>query len=199
MPKNHLTEEDKALFREAMRDVSPLKEKKTKVEHSDTSADKTHASRAVAAPRAHKDSKDVKTIMQQSSSKVTLPLSDTINNPVQSNTILSYSVPGIPKKRFLALKKGLIPWEGRLDLHGLNTENARTALITFLQAEVYAKKRCVLIIHGKGGQHSTLPIIKNCMNRWLPQIPEVLAFHSALPKDGGSGALYVLLKPKFVG
>ncbi|EXJ09223.1 Smr domain protein [Nitrincola nitratireducens] len=37
-------------------------------------------------------------------------------------------------------------------------------------------------------------MIKSCVNDWLQQIPQVLAFTSAQPKDGGTGAVYVLLK-----
>jgi DNA-nicking Smr family endonuclease len=71
---------------------------------------------------------------------------------------------------------------------------AKEALCQFITEAMHRQQRCVLIIHGKGGQQGTPPVIKNLVNRWLPQINEVLAFYSALPKDGGSGAVYVLLK-----
>lgn len=67
-------------------------------------------------------------------------------------------------------------------------------LCQFIQTQAELGKRCLLIIHGKGGIQGAPPVIKNLLNRWLPQINEVIAFHSALPKDGGSGAIYVLLK-----
>jgi DNA-nicking Smr family endonuclease len=121
-------------------------------------------------------------------------LSDFISNPVESNTPLSYCAPSIPSKRFRALKNGLIPWERRLDLHGLNTEEARSAFLQFINEQRLNNTRCMLIIHGKGGHQGAPPVIKNLINRWLPQINDVLAFHSAVPRDGGNGAVYVLLK-----
>ena len=48
----------------------------------------------------------------------------------------------------------------------------------------------VKIVHGKGSE----AILKTCVNGWLRQLPEVLAFCSAPPKDGGNGAVLVLLK-----
>jgi DNA-nicking Smr family endonuclease len=93
-----------------------------------------------------------------------------------------------------ALKNGEIPWEGRLDLHGFKADTARTSLCHFIQTQAQNNKRCLLIIHGKGGHQGAPPIVKNLINRWLPQLEEVLAFHSARPKDGGHGAVYVLLK-----
>jgi len=52
----------------------------------------------------------------------------------------------------------------------------------------------MLLIHGKGGYEGAPPVIKNLISRWLPQFDEILAFHSAKAKDGGHGAVYVLLK-----
>ena len=117
-----------------------------------------------------------------------------ISDPVLSNTTLSYSVANVANKRMKELKNGHIYWEARLDLHGLTTDNARDALCHFIQIQAQNNARCLLIVHGKGGQLGAPPVIKNLVNRWLPQMDEVLAFHSALPKDGGNGAVYVLLK-----
>lgn len=121
-------------------------------------------------------------------------LSDYISEPVFAETILSYSPPSFPQKQLAALKKGRIPWEARLDLHGLHLEKAKQSLSEFIQMNAQQNKRCVLIVHGKGGYHGEPPLIKNLVNRWLPQLNELLAYHSARPKDGGAGAVYVLLK-----
>ena len=57
--------------------------------------------------------------------------------------------------------------------------------------------RCVRIIHGKGyGSSNKGPVIKPLVNRWLQRRSEVLAFCSARPVDGGTGAVYVLLKSR---
>ena len=79
-------------------------------------------------------------------------------------------------------------------MHGLTTEAARDALYKFIKTQTENHKRCLLIIHGKGGHEGAPPVVKNLVNRWLPQFDTVLAFHSAQPKDGGHGAVYVLLK-----
>lgn len=100
----------------------------------------------------------------------------------------------MPRKRLTALRSGEIVSEARLDLHGLNPDSARTSLCDFIEKQTLQGKRCVLIIHGKGSKHGEAPVLKNHVNHWLQQLPQVLAFHSAIPRDGGTGALYVLLK-----
>jgi DNA-nicking Smr family endonuclease len=54
---------------------------------------------------------------------------------------------------------------------------------------------CVRIIHGKGlrSRHKG-PVIKTKVNTWLRQRDDILAFCSARPVDGGTGAIYVLLR-----
>jgi DNA-nicking Smr family endonuclease len=171
-----LNKEDKALFQQAMRDVSPLKKgKKT------TSC----ASPPKALPPKQ-------TVEQETSHQVAL--SDYIATPVFAETILSYHRPYLPKKKFNDLSRGLIPWTASLDLHGLNTETARHALIRFIQSHA---NTCVLVIHGKGEyQRGQAPVLKNLVYRWLLQLDEVLGLHSARGRDGGNGAVYVLLRKK---
>jgi len=81
-----------------------------------------------------------------------------------------------------------------LDLHGLTVIEARNELLEFLgECEVLGIRHAI-IIHGKGFRSKDKPVIKPMVNRWLRSTDNVLAFHSAQPKDGGSGAVYVLLK-----
>lgn len=178
MADDFLSDEDKALFHDHMRSVKPLNDKIKRI--------KADTPKPPVPPKRAKIPISIK--------KKEYYLSDIIQEPVLSETRLSYSLPGLPNQRFKALKNGQIPWESRLDLHGLKSENARDALCHFIQTQVANEKRCLLIIHGKGGHQGAPPIIKNLVNRWLPQLDEILAFHSALPKDGGTGAVYVLLK-----
>lgn len=121
-------------------------------------------------------------------------LSDDIEDTVFSDTILSYATSGVPGKRFHELKNGTIDWEAKLDLRGLKIEAAREALTQFILAQLKSNKHCVLIIHGTDSPKNVPPLLKNLVNHWLPQIKDVVAFHSAKPKDGGSEAVYVLLK-----
>jgi DNA-nicking Smr family endonuclease len=175
-----MSDEDKALFREHMRSVKPLHEKTKRVQTAAPKPPITRRKHTAPIPET----------------KQAYYLSDTIQESVLSNTILSYAQSGLPNQRFKALKNGHIQWEARLDLHGLKSEMAGESLCRFIQHQAENEKRCLLIIHGKGGHEGAPPVIKNLVNRWLPQLEEVLAFHSALPKDGGCGAVYVLLKRK---
>lgn len=93
------------------------------------------------------------------------------------------------------LRRGEWVIQGELDLHGLNTDEARTAVAGFLLQARQNNKRCVRIIHGKGlGSKNREPVLKLKLKNWLVQRNEVLAFSQARAVDGGSGALLVLLK-----
>lgn len=178
MADDFMSDEDKALFREHMRSVKPLNE---------------HTKR-VKEPVAIRSSHFVRKNIPEKPRENNYYLSDYISDTVLSHTVLSYFNSNVPSKRFRELKNGLIPWEAKLDLHGLKTEDARESLCHFIQNQSQTNRRCLLIIHGKGGHLGAPPLIKNLINRWLPQFDDVLAFHSALAKDGGHGAVYVLLK-----
>jgi DNA-nicking Smr family endonuclease len=121
-------------------------------------------------------------------------LSDPYEHSLQAESVLSYDPYSLPKKQFLELKKGHLAWQARLDLHGLRPDAARERLLSFMLQQQAEHHRCLLIIHGKGGRHGEPPILKNLVHHWLRQIPQVLAFHSAIPRDGGTGAVYVLLR-----
>ena len=180
MADKFLSDEDKALFRELMREVKPLDKEKIQ---------KTTSAKPKEPPRK------TRTTAVAVPPTIAIPhLSDFIQETVHSETVLSYVCPGVSKQRFSELKKGQIPWEARLDLHGMTTEEARINLSRFLDIQTQEHKRCLLIIHGKGGHKGAPPVIKNRVNRWLTQFDQIVAFHSAQPKDGGTGAIYVLLK-----
>ena len=179
MPKDSLSDEDKALFRQMMKGVKPL-EKTKKAE--------LPSSKATLTPKKAKNL-ETETIDTDHYYR-----SDYYTKEVKADSILSYCNHSIPSKRLRELKTGLIPWQARLDLHGLRPEAARQALIKFIKEQNILAHRCLLIIHGKGSHRGEAPVLKNLVNHWLPQFPQILAFHSALARDGGAGALYVLLK-----
>lgn len=108
--------------------------------------------------------------------------------------ILSFSRSGLQHNVLKKLRQGKYPVEHVLDLHGLTVVQARKELATFLAECEAAGIRHAIIIHGKGFRSKDKPVIKPMLNRWLRQLDNVLAFHSAQAKDGGSGAVYVLLK-----
>lgn len=100
-------------------------------------------------------------------------------------------------------KKGEFKIERRLDLHGLSEKEAFSAVIDFVKNSYMKKLRCVLIVTGKGINKETdawyekKGILKECVPNWLnlPELrPLILSFSYAIAEDGGSGALYVLLR-----
>ncbi len=108
--------------------------------------------------------------------------------------------PGVDKRTLQRLHRGQLEIEARIDLHGLTQEEAWRALHAFLDGSRKADRRSVLVVTGKGKtQDRALGVLRAAVPRWLNQ-PEnralVLAFCPARPKDGGAGALYVLLKRK---
>lgn len=108
--------------------------------------------------------------------------------------ILSFSRSGLQHNVLKKLRQGKHPVEHALDLHGLTVIQASKELQEFLGECEAAGVRHAIIIHGKGFRSKDKPVIKPMVNRWLRSVDNVLAFHSAQPKDGGSGAVYVLLK-----
>jgi DNA-nicking Smr family endonuclease len=113
---------------------------------------------------------------------------------------LDFMRPGVQRRLYDDLRRGLIPPEATLDLHGMRVSEARLALLRFLAQSLRQQRRCVRLIHGKGfGASGEPPVLKQKVNHWLPQRPEVLAFCSAPRWDGGTGAAYVLLSRRLVG
>lgn len=93
------------------------------------------------------------------------------------------------------LRRGRWVIQAELDLHGLNREEARHQLATFLAECLHHGQRCVRVIHGKGhGSPQKLSILRQLVRGWLAQRQETLAYCQALPHDGGEGALIVLLR-----
>jgi DNA-nicking Smr family endonuclease len=103
------------------------------------------------------------------------------------------AAPGLDRRSAERLKRGQLPVAARLDLHGLTQHEAHAALSAFIAEAQGAGRRAVLVITGKSG------VLKSAVPRWLnePAIrPRLLAFAPAQPKDGGAGALYLLLRRK---
>ncbi len=178
MPGDGLSDEDKALFQNALQNVKPL--------------DHTKKRAIRPSPRPYQQKSHDRTFHTKPVSNY--HLSDHAPEIVLAESTLTYCQHCIPHRRFLQLKKGQIPWQARLDLHGLRQNAARDSLCHFVEEQSQLSNRCLLIIHGKGSPNGEPPILKNLVNHWLQQLPQILAFHSALARDGGNGAIYVLLK-----
>lgn len=107
---------------------------------------------------------------------------------------LVFRRPGVRDQVLRRLKRGRYRIEDELDLHGLNLAAARDLVAEFIASNRANGRRCVRIIHGKGYRSGTRgPVLKSAVNDWLRRHPDVIAFASARPLDGGTGAVYALL------
>jgi DNA-nicking Smr family endonuclease len=108
---------------------------------------------------------------------------------------LSYMAAGLQHNVLKKLRKGQFGLDAEIDLHGLSSTDAKRQLLHFLHDCVEDGCRCVHIVHGKGYRSAdNHPVLKNNLNLWLRQHKDVQAFCSAPPKDGGTGAVFVLLQ-----
>jgi DNA-nicking Smr family endonuclease len=108
---------------------------------------------------------------------------------------LSFRRPGVRDQTLRQLRRGRYPIEDELDLHGFSQSAARDQLAEFIAASRNAGLRCVRIVHGKGYRSGARgPVLKIAVNTWLRRHADVLAFTSARVIDGGTGAVYVLLR-----
>ncbi len=169
-------EDERKLFRAAVRDVRPLRQSRP----------------APPQPRVPARAKlrraDEARVLAES-----LDL-DAADLEVETGEELSYRRSGVPEAAMRRLRRGQYACREELDLHGMTRAEARLAILGFLADAGQRSLRCVLIVHGKGrGSGDRGPVLKAAVNRWLRQHDAVCAFCSARRPDGGTGALYVLL------
>ncbi len=136
-------------------------------------------------------------------------LADLVNGKVEfelefTDEFIQGYIKGIDSKVVRQLRVGRFSPEAHLDLHGLNTDQAKAAILHFLREHYMLGRRCLLLIPGRGANSpGGISILKEEVKSWLTRDPLrriVLAFCTALPKHGGAGALYVLLrKQKKIG
>ena len=101
----------------------------------------------------------------------------------------------VPQRLTDRLRRGEFAIAEEIDLHGLTALEAREALREFLAEALKRRFSCVRIVHGKGLRSGPRgPVLKHAVNTWLRNVDAVLAFVSAPRRDGGTGALYVLLE-----
>lgn len=113
----------------------------------------------------------------------------------ESGDTLTYRGEGIQDSVWKKLRRGQFQLQAECDLHGLNRDDARLEISRFLVHCADRGHRCVRVIHGKGnGSPNSGPVIKRAVDGWLRKRKEVLAFCSARAHDGGTGAVYVLLR-----
>jgi DNA-nicking Smr family endonuclease len=117
------------------------------------------------------------------------------SSPVVGETVLGFQRAGVRIQEMRKLRRGLFPAQDELDLHGFTQAAAREQLANFIVASRDAGLRCVRVIHGKGYRNGGRgAVLKTAVDSWLRRHMDVLAFASAKAIDGGTGALYVLLR-----
>ncbi|EOE5672293.1 TPA: Smr/MutS family protein [Pseudomonas aeruginosa] len=122
-------------------------------------------------------------------------LSDQFVIDVSPEDELSWARDGVQEGQLRKLKQGLVPFDGSLDLHGMSVEKARQTLWDFLAEATRLEIRCVRVTHGKAARKDgRSPLVKSHVNTWLRQHPQVLGFTSCLPRHGGTGSVYVMLR-----
>lgn len=171
-----IDERDRKLFRQAMQGVDPLQRKN----------------------RAS-DRKPKRMRLRQRDIERKRVLRESLNDPRDPDTLgaeppLSYVASGIQRRVSHRLRRGQITVQAVLDLHGKSRAQAHESLNQFLADCSKRGHRCVRIIHGKGHRSGPEgPVLKHAVASWLVQRADVLAYTSARPVDGGTGAVYVLL------
>ena len=113
---------------------------------------------------------------------------------LEAGDALSYRRDSVPPRTLQRLRRGQFAIQDELDLHHSNAASAEALLRAFLVDARHSGHGCVRIIHGKGLHgDSNAPVLKNLVDRLLRHRADVLAFHSAPPAQGGTGAVLVLL------
>ena len=163
------SEADRALFLEATRDVIPLKREP-----------KADTGMPPPAPRR--------------AASMEAPVPDGLSDhPAFEGA--EFCRPGLSRE-LRKLRQGRFRPEGEIDLHGMTSEQARGTLAAFVTSASRSGIRVVRIIHGKGYGSGGEPVLRGRVRNWLAQIPAILAFCEAKPREGGSGALIALIKIK---
>ena len=107
---------------------------------------------------------------------------------------------GLDRRTTRRLKRGQLPVEARLDLHGKTQDEAHEALRCFIRESRMARRRCVQVITGKGSVASGEGgVLRRMAPRWLNEPTlrhHIIAITNAPESGGGAGALYVLLKSR---
>jgi DNA-nicking Smr family endonuclease len=183
--------DDLALWKDAMREATPIRRRAGAKKQDEPAPAKPKQPAAKPAPREDNARKIVsgRAVVNAPPPAPPKPVAP----PLERG-----KVAGVDKRQAERLKRGRTEIEGRIDLHGMTLENAHRRLSDFLEDAQDAGKRAVLVVTGKGVREGT-GVIRAQVPRWLnePRLrPLVLAFEYAQPKDGGMGALYILLRKK---
>ncbi len=174
------SDKDRDAFAKAMQGVKPLQQVERAVTAKRPQA-KAHNSRAARAA-----------LLVES---LHGPGDGTPDSIEQLGEEIAFRRPGLAEKTFRKLRRGRFSIEAEADLHGLTVNEAKLLLRDFICESAQLGLGCVRVIHGKGlGSGPGGRVLKGNVQRWLMQWDEIVAFVTARTRDGGSGAVYVLLR-----
>ena len=174
-----IDDEERQLFREAMREVQPVV----------TDRRAPEGPRPAPRPR-QREADEAEARAALASGALDDPEADVAEEIFHARS-------GVQRRVLRRLRRGQYSMQAELDLHGMTRAQAGQALRDFLAECRYLGISGVRIIHGKGRRSANEgPILKPAVAAWLRRREDVLAFCSARPVDGGGGALYVLLRHK---
>ncbi|MBS0399327.1 MAG: Smr/MutS family protein [Proteobacteria bacterium] len=172
IPGRRLPEEDEQALRRAMQDVKPLK------------SDSVHRPGPRRPRRRRAPEEALRTVAP-------LPF----DKDVQPGESLHFCRGGVQEGLMRRLRRGLIVQQAGIDLHGMTIQQAWDSLDDFIAESRARGLRCVRVVHGKGYRSGARgPVLKSAVNSWLRHNHDVIAFVSARSIDGGTGAVYVLLR-----
>ena len=191
MPKKRIikSDDDTVLWRRVITEVKPLKSNIELAEFAALFAQSDHLAPPVAKPSGRMQKPPLKSARRPIAA--TSPASVKKANPVDLRLGERAGIDGRTQRR---LFRGDVPVDRQLDLHGLTAARAESRLAQFIETAARDGCRCVLVITGKGAG-----ILRGLVPDWLKRQPlsfYILALAEARPHDGGSGALYVLLRRK---
>ena len=176
-----IEEEERKLFRDFVGDVEPITEPGQRLEIPVDRNSPALVSRRMAAVKVN-DNEDNFLAGEEHVPRV---------KPLDT---LSFKRDGVQHGVFRRLKQGHYAVESSLDLHRLTVMQSRKEVLAFVRDCIAHDIRCASITHGKGEQRESPALLKSCVNYWLPQLDDVLAFHSAPRHSGGLGATFILLR-----
>lgn len=175
---------DAALFLEAIGEVAPVK---AKVERVPPKEPPSAEQLRIPSEEAESLARLAELVSEEGSFDLS-----------ESEEFLEGSVQGFDERVLRKLRRGEFPPRATLDLHGLTKDAAKPALEKFINDARVAGHRCVLVVTGRGlHSEDSIPVLKQGVQAWLTHgrpSRQVLAFCSARPEDGGTGAVYVLLR-----
>jgi DNA-nicking Smr family endonuclease len=169
--------DEASLFRDAVGDIRRIRSKRVEADRA----------RPEAAPRM-READEARVVGELGESRP-------FEHGLESGEELLWLAPGLHKRVLTRLRRGHWRVQDEIDLHQMNADAATRSIRAFLDEAQASNHRLVKIIHGKGLRSGPGgPRLKTLTARVLSRHPRVLAFASAPPADGGTGAVYVLLR-----